>query len=144
MAENSTATAFSADSNELDSFMVKNPLTAAIQGDSDIQDVDIENSKSCNRQRLIVGIIVLLGIICLIIGIVLISFAKDKDNDEKCAGNRTQNGVEKLFSDVCTTSEEAVQISLYSMLQKIQDEVTKQTEINHTQPTIPRFAPTKG
>lgn len=123
MAENSTATAFSADSNELDSFIVKNPSTAAIQGDSDIQDVDIESSRSCNSQRLIVGIIVVLGIICLVIGIVLISFAKDKDKDENCAGKQTQNGTEKLTTNVCAPSEEAVRVSLYEMLQKIQDEV---------------------
>ena len=123
MAENSTATAFSADSNELDSFIVKNPSTAAIQGDSDIQDVDIESSRSCNSQRLIVGIIVVLGIICLVIGIVLISFAKDKSKDENCTGKQTQNGTEKLISNVCVPSEEAVRVSLYEMLQKIQDEV---------------------
>ena len=123
MAENSTATAFSGDSNELDSFIVKNPSTAAIQGDSDIQDVDIENSRSCNSQRLIVGVIVVLGIICLIIGIVLISFAKDRGKDGNCAGKQTQNGTEKLTSDVCVPSEEALRVSLYKMLQKIQDEV---------------------
>ena len=124
MAENSTATAFSADSNELDSFMVKNPSIAAIQGDSDIQDVDIEKSRSCNSQRIIVGTIVLLGIICLIIGIVLISFAKDKHKDENCSGNRTQRA-EGLRSDVCAPSEEAERVSLYTMLQKIQDEAFK-------------------
>lgn len=123
MAENSTATAFSADSTELDSFMVKNPSTAAIQGDSDIQDVDIESSRCCNSQRLIVGIIVLLGIICLIIGIVLISLAKDKDKDGNCAVKRTQNGTEKLISNVCAPSDEALRVSLYKMLEKIQVEV---------------------
>lgn len=123
MAENSTATAFSGDSTELDSFVVKNPSTAAIQGDSDVQDVDIENSRGCNRQRLIVGIIVLLGIICLVIGIVLISFAKDKHEDGKCVRKGSQNGTEKLMADVCSSSEEAARVSLYKMLQKIQDEV---------------------
>ena len=123
MAENSTGTAMSVESTELDSFMVTNPSTAAIQGDSDIQDVDMENPRCCNSQRLIVGIILLLGVICLIIGIVLISLAKDKDDcDAGRTQNRQENGTGKLVSDVCERSDEAVRVSLYEILEKIQAE----------------------
>lgn len=121
MAENSTGTA---ESTELDSFMVTSPSTAAIQGDSDIQDVDMElRPRYCNSQRLIVGIIVLLGIICLITGIVLMSLAKDKDDcDAERIQNRQENGTGKLISDVCAPSDEAVRVSLYEILEKIQEE----------------------
>lgn len=123
MAENSTGTAYSAESTELDSFMVTNPSTAAIRGDSDIQDVDVENPRCCNSQRLIVGIILLLGVICLITGIVLISLAKDKhDCDAKRNQNPQENGTAKLISDVCAPSDEAVRVSLYEILEKIQAE----------------------
>lgn len=126
MGEVSTVTNFSADSTELDSFMVKNPSTAAIQGDSSIQEVDVENPRCCNSQRLIVGIIVLLGIICLIIGIVLISLAKDKHDKVECNEKQEQsqqkNETQNANSDVCAPSKEALRVSLYKLLEKIQVE----------------------
>lgn len=130
MAENSTVTAFSADisSTELESFVIKNPSTAAIQGDSDNEVVDMESPRCCNNQRLLVGIILLLGIICLITGIVLISMAKDIKHEDlsECDAKRKQNQLENEtkteISDICAPSKEAVRVSLYKLLEKIQAE----------------------
>lgn len=122
MAEKSTPPAYSVDSTELDSFF-NNPSTVAIQGDSELQDVDVENPRCCSSQRLIVGIIVLLGVICLVIGIVLISMTTDKN---KCDLNPTQNevknGTKAAISDVCAPSEEAQRVSLIKLLEKVQAE----------------------
>lgn len=125
MAEVSTATNCSVDSTELDSFMIKNPSTVAIRGDSDNQDVDVESKRCCNSQRFIVAIIVLLGITCLIIGIVLISLAKDKHKgecDAKKDKSQQRNQTQTANSDECAPSEEAVRVSLYKLLEKIQFE----------------------
>ncbi|PFX31789.1 uncharacterized protein LOC111321704 [Stylophora pistillata] len=125
MAEVSTATYCSVDSTELDSFMIKNPSTAAIRGDSDNQDVDVENQRCCNSQRIIVAIIVLLGIMCLIIGIVLISLANDKHRDEcdeKQEKSHQKNQTQNANSDACAPSEEAVRVSLHKLLENIQFE----------------------
>ena len=125
MAEVSTATYCSVDSTELDSFMIKNPSTAAIRGDSDNQDVDVENQRCCNSQRIIVAIIVLLGIMCLIIGIVLISLANDKHSGEcnaKQEISHLKNQTQNTNSDACAPSEEAVRVSLHKLLENIQFE----------------------
>jgi len=120
MTEKSTPTAYSADSTELDSFF-NNPSTMAIRGDSDFQDVDMENPRRCSRQRLIVGIIVILSIICLVIGIVLISLAKDKKECySKPAQSHLQNGTASVNPDVCAPSEEATRVSLINFLEKVQ------------------------
>ena len=122
MTEKSTPTAYSADSTELDSFF-NNPSTLANPGDSD-KDVDIESPRCCRSQRLIVGIIVLLGVICLITGIVLISLAKDKKGcDLKPTQNQQQNPNENgTTASVCAPSEEATRVSLYKLLEKVQAE----------------------
>lgn len=120
MGDKSTVTAFSADSTELDSFF-NNPSTTAIPDDS-IRDVDIEGRRCCNSQRLIVGIIVLLGVICLITGIVLLSLAKErKECDVKTTPN-PQKREEKNIKAVnaCAPSKEAMRVSLYNLLDSVQ------------------------
>ena len=122
MAENTTTPPpYSVDSSELDSFI--NPSTVAIRGDSDLQDVDRDGTggRCCSSKRLMVGIIVLLGVICLIIGIVLISLGKDKKGcDLEQAQNRLQNGSAHASVDACAPSEEAMRVSLITFLEKVQ------------------------
>lgn len=109
MAEKSTPPDHSLDSNEMDSFF-NNPSTVEIRGDSQIQDVDAESRRRCSNQRFTIGIIVLLGVICLIIGIVLISLAKAK----KGCDSKTP------IVDICAPSEEATRVSLIQFLEKVQ------------------------
>ena len=120
MAENrTTPPAYSVDSSELDSFV--NPSTVAIRGDSDLQDVNIEGQRCCSSKRLMVGIIVLLGVTCLIIGIVLISLGKGKKGcDFEQTQKRLQNGTAHTNVDVCAPSEEAARVSLIKFLEKVQ------------------------
>ncbi|XP_068693508.1 uncharacterized protein [Montipora foliosa] len=126
MGEKPTPRAYWVESSEMSSFF-KNPSTSTIRDDSELQDAgkEIDSQRRCNSPRLTVGIIVVLGITCLLIGIVLISLAKNKKvvcDDFEPTKNQIQNGSETAeYSVFCASSEEAVRVSFIQFLEKVRD-----------------------
>ena len=99
-----------------------------IGDDCDLQDVEkeIENQRRCSSSHLSIGIIVFLGVVCLIIGIVLISLAKNKKPCEESERtdeqkNQVHNVNETTISNLCASSEEANRVSFSQFLEKVQE-----------------------
>ena len=111
MTGKSTPPPNSVESTEMSS-VFNNPSTITIGDDCNLQDVEkeIESQRRCSSSPLSVGIIVFLGVVCLIIGIVLISLAKNKQPFEEL--ERT---------NFCTSTEEATRVSFYQFLEKVQE-----------------------
>ncbi|XP_015750670.1 PREDICTED: uncharacterized protein LOC107330606 [Acropora digitifera] len=109
MTGKSTPPPNSVESTEMSS-VFNNPSTITIGDDCNLQDVEkeIESQRRCSSSPLSVGIIVFLGVVCLIIGIVLISLAKNKQPLEEL--ERT---------NFCTSSEESTRVSFYQFLEKV-------------------------
>ena len=108
------------DSTEMDNLMAKNCSADSARG---IPEVKTQSTSERNgAQKLIVGLIVFLGIVCLVVGIILLFLAKSKAQECEREVNVTckylQNGTAS-FAKSCSLSEEAQRVGLNEFISKV-------------------------
>lgn len=110
------------DSTELENLMKENSSNKADQEVPDVKSRD--GSDGGRAQKIIVGLIVFLGIVCLAIGITLVILAKSKTEECEKRSNEAckdfQNTTEPP-SSFCSLSKEAQRIGLNEFLSKVRN-----------------------